>query len=314
MPNQPLLLSAHQKQILSDLGIDAWYLKPLTKTANDGQQQAIDALVESLTDTLKNADDIAPKQSKLTEVAVKSSVAEMQPTLAESETADKTNDSVKTPSVQTQPRDRLPDKIHLAAKKPQIPEGTMIDHRDRGLLSDVSWAAVEDEITTLNSDSAMQVKGLGDQNADWVFITPPALKTVHDADNDLLAQTLFAEWLTALGKNKDDIYTTPLLKERVKIPRDPDADLLTHHLPILFTELALTQPKHVFLMGRQVCQALLATQVSLSKLSKTQYQLRYGDAEGDIAAVTCLPTMDYFVAAPVQKSWLWKASKSLIRK
>lgn len=60
MPNSPLALSAHQTQTLGDLGIDAWYLTPLTRAAVDAEFQASQESIAEIVDQLTAGGDNSP--------------------------------------------------------------------------------------------------------------------------------------------------------------------------------------------------------------------------------------------------------------
>lgn len=297
MPNQQLKLSTHQQQVLADLGLDAWYLAPPTGQLSHTQQAKITEIVESLSASLQVPD--SENRSISTSEVSASSVAAVE----------------SKSQILRKKRDSLPPTIQLAVNQAIVPDNTAVMFPAVEPLTTNTWQAVDLAMNQLSDDSEAAIKGFGNTAADWLFVMPPALPQENQplACLDLKTKQLFTEWLASLGRSIDEVYATPLIKCAMKIPRDPDNAVLAKHLPILLAELALVQPQQIFLMGRLPSQALLSTTAPLSLLMKKTYEL--SDSFGFLqppCPLTCLPALDYFLAVPLQKSWLWQVSKKFV--
>lgn len=322
MPNQSLNLSAFQQQVLTDLDIDAWYLTPLASPSEDIQQGAISEIVEALSASLQAdvAEDTAIKSAATATIAA-STATHLSPqgSLSSPSLTVGTNNPNSTQAAvhsgESSPTaattdNCLPAPIKLAAKQPHVPPHKQVHFPEVQTLSDISWQSIDKAISQAN------ISALGSPTAEWLLIMPPALQQeTHDGEwLNPASQQLISEWLAALGKSMTDVYITPLIKQTIKIPRDPDPEWLHEHLVILLTELCLLKPKQVFLMGRLPCQQLLDTSAPLSALMKMSYQLRYTNGtETYSIPLSCLPSPDYFLHMPSEKAWLWQTSKSLIQ-
>lgn len=315
MPNQPLNLSAYQQQVLTDLGIDAWYLTPLVNPTEGIQQAAISEMVAALSASLKSAPTATIAANTVPQLPPQNSSSSSLPVRESSQISTSVHSDKSSPLAATA-ENRLPPPIELTAKLANAPQHEQVKFPEVQALVDISWQGIDKAISELPNYSQANITGLGNLNAEWLLIMPPVLQQeTHDGEwLNPASQQLINEWLAALGKSMADVYITPLIKQTVKIPRDPDPEWLHEHLVILLAELCLLKPKQVFLMGRLPCQKLLDSTAPLSALMKMSYQLSYTDALAtQQVPLICLPSPDYFLYMPSEKAWLWQTSKSLIQ-
>lgn len=302
-------------------------------------------VAQSVGDTAASAVSSAANSSPVSAANLPPQVVEhlvsQAETAADNAIAKSTAESVRQTTQQTgntAARSALPPPIQLAAKPAMLPPEHLIDFPNITPLAANQWQAVEQSIKALQStDAALPtLRGSGALAADWFIVMPPILWqefTLQQGElSDLAASTeqqpfsyidvlssaancLLREWLDSVGLGLDKVYITPLLKQMLKMPRDPESEALASDFAILQAELALVQPKHIVLMGRLPCQRLLDSSAPLSVLMQSTYQLRYNSDNGSRQSqVSCLPSLDYFLAVPAQKSQLWQLSKAFLNR
>lgn len=80
------------------------------------------------------------------------------------------------------------------------------------------------------------------------------------------AGQLLNKILAAVNFQREDVYITNIVKSRPPNNRDPLPEEVEAHIPILFKQIALVQPKLILAVGRQAGCALLARTTSLAAL------------------------------------------------
>ncbi len=145
-----------------------------------------------------------------------------------------------------------------------------------------------------------------------IIILPP--KNLHNnTEIEQKEQKLLTSLLASINISLNDCYQTTLLKEKTQFGQDANEQMLQTHLSYIASELALTKPKNIWIFGRQAAQAILQTNAPLAHLIGNKYQLQYQlDNQGNdicIANVICLPSLNYLLAMPSEKSVVWKTIK-----
>ncbi len=308
MPNPTLSLAPYQHQVIKDLGIDAWYLKPLSRAELDTDyqtsQQVIAHIIEKLVPhkpipTPKTDNDIIPMTDKTNKVAKKAVDRQQTP---------------KKIQISTQAFTPIRTETNVDLSSPSEPLVYFPNSAEKDISPDLS--AIQTAITDLQQNNIGVVcqktlLGQGSNQPKWLFIIPPPTQQHIELDklfNDS-EQQLFEEVLSAIGQTWDDIYVTPLLKQSVYKQQDPHKNLLAKHLPVLQAEITAHQPKRIFLMGRIPNHVILSTKAPLSQLMSEDYQLQLNDKTYPL---TVLPSLHYFLAIPAEKQLLWQRLKQLI--
>jgi DNA polymerase len=89
------------------------------------------------------------------------------------------------------------------------------------------------------------------------------------------AGQLLTKILAAIGFSREDVYIANILKSRPPNNREPLPDEVAAHLPILFKQIALIQPRAILCVGKTAGNNLLDRQVSLAAL-RGKFQDFYG--------------------------------------
>ena len=316
-----LTLSNHQYRIIDDLGIDAWYLKPLRREFIDPQFQAsqneIAEIVASLT-----VENISPKADET--IAINTPPASKKPPKLDAlgsdaitKTAGVENNSVSRFSLQRiaifkknfEPV-RLNPNLDLSP-----PQNSLVHFPYNDKKVNPTLSSIEESVKALNDNDVgvemtQVLSGTGNHSPKWLFIMPPPtlphLKNQQILNDD--ETILLKEVLSSVGKTWDDIYITPLVKQVVYKQKDPNSILLEKHLPVLAAEIAYLKADHIFLMGRLPSQVLLSTKSPLSGLINNDFKLQL---EGKKYPLSVLPSLHYFLSLPVDKSILWQRIKLL---
>ncbi len=328
-----------QRQVLDDLGIDAWYLTPLQRpeSSEDIQHHAV---ISDLVDSLQVVSDNAHSQTAAVATPQGLSGKALATGSKQSAAADNTNEQTHLPSQATADSAKnhvVAVKQHEPRREHVIPTVTLDSDRNIAppaeselAFPDVSeqpgdWSSVRQAAVDLATAAQLPYcLGEGAQTtADMLILPPPdyPLRTHRKAEGNIdprqvtekplfsaAKRQLLSEILHSIGRSLSDCYVTPLLKMPMRYGLDPDAETLTAHLPLLAAELALTAPKRLFLFGATTCHALLQTAAPLSALMPKNYTLRYTDHKKNThqAEVICLPPLDYLLALPAEKAVVWQ--------
>lgn len=89
------------------------------------------------------------------------------------------------------------------------------------------------------------------------------------------AGQLLTKILAAIGFSREDVYIANILKSRPPNNREPLPDEVAAHLPILYKQIALIQPRAILCVGKTAGNNLLDRQVSLAAL-RGKFQDFYG--------------------------------------
>ena len=80
------------------------------------------------------------------------------------------------------------------------------------------------------------------------------------------AGQLLDKMIAAIHLSRDEIFIANILKSRPPGNRDPKPDEIAVHLPVLYRQMSLIQPKFILCLGRIASQTLLGTNAPLGKL------------------------------------------------
>jgi DNA polymerase len=115
------------------------------------------------------------------------------------------------------------------------------------------------------------VFGVGNPRADLMVIgeAPGADEDRQGEPFVGRAGQLLTKILQAIGFEREDVYIANILKSRPPNNRDPLAAEVEAHIPILYKQIALIQPKILLCVGKTAGTSLLNRQTSLAKLRGT---------------------------------------------
>lgn len=119
------------------------------------------------------------------------------------------------------------------------------------------------------------VFGVGNQNADWMFVGE---SPGHNEDVDaipFLGKTgqLLDEMIRAIGLGRDSVYITNILKCKTPENRNPKVEEVQACRDYLQQQILLVKPKIILAVGRVAIQTLLETKEPLTKLRGVSHQL-----------------------------------------
>lgn len=146
------------------------------------------------------------------------------------------------------------------------------------------------------------VPGVGDRNADWLFVGegPGAEEDIQGEPFVGQAGRLLDNMLAAIGLRRGEgVYIANAVKCRPPHNRTPEADEIAACHPFLARQIALLAPRLIVALGRPAAQALLDTEVKIGAARGRTF--RYGDIP---VIVTYHPA--YLLRNPQDKAKAWE--------
>jgi DNA polymerase len=145
------------------------------------------------------------------------------------------------------------------------------------------------------------VFGVGDLNADWMFIgeAPGAEEDRRGEPFIGRAGKLLDEMLRAIGLSRDAVFIANMLKCRPPNNRDPKPEEVLQCRSYLERQIELVKPKIILVVGKIAAQNLLGSDESLGKLRQQRHQL-----SGIPLVVTYHPA--YLLRSPSHKRQSWE--------
>jgi len=144
------------------------------------------------------------------------------------------------------------------------------------------WAALQSEVSScircsLHETRTQTVFGVGDANADWLFIgeAPGEQEDLRGEPFVGRAGQLLDEMIRALGLERENVFIANVLKCRPPKNRDPSPEEASACEPFLVRQVEKVKPKIIVAVGRIAAQNLLKTQVPIGKLRGQVH--RYAD-------------------------------------
>lgn len=165
-----------------------------------------------------------------------------------------------------------PDRADVT-KYASDPLARSLDQCDRiSRIAGLSWEQLEDDIghcsaCGLCSQRQQAVPGIGDRNADWMFVGegPGAEEDRQGKPFVGPAGQLLDAMLIAIGlKRGEGVYITNAVKCRPPMNRTPERVEIDTCLPYLERQIVLLQPRIIVALGRPAAQALLGTEVRIN--------------------------------------------------
>ncbi len=158
-------------------------------------------------------------------------------------------------------------------------------------IARMTWESLRQSIAgcracALCGERRQTVPGVGDENADWLFIGegPGAEEDARGEPFVGPAGKLLDAMLAAIDlKRGENVYIANAVKCRPPANRTPEAAEMAACAPYLKRQIALLQPRLIVLLGRAAVHAVLGEEGSLASLrGKT---LAYRDGERTIPVI-----------------------------
>lgn len=170
----------------------------------------------------------------------------------------------------------------------------------------MDWPTLTESILScrrceLHSKRKQAVVGVGDHNADWMFVgeAPGAEEDRQGEPFVGPAGKLLNAMLFALGLKREDVYIANVLKCRPPRNRDPQANEVAQCEPYLLRQIELIQPRVIVALGRHAAHSLLKTDKALNKMRGDKHL--YHDIP---TVVTYHPA--YLLRNPADKAKAWQ--------
>ena len=198
--------------------------------------------------------------------------------------------------------------------QPPAEQPTPAGDGQRGALSaDIaqqSWDELRQSIAAcracaLCAERKQAVAGVGDENADWLFIGegPGAEEDARGEPFVGQAGKLLDAMLAAIDlKRGEDVYIANAVKCRPPSNRTPEPAEMAACAPYLKRQIALLQPRLIVLLGRAAVHALLGEEGSLASLRGKPLSYRDGEREIPVV-VTYHPAYLLRTLPDKAKSW-----------
>jgi DNA polymerase len=189
----------------------------------------------------------------------------------------------------------------------QVTPKTEAEPRPSPLLPSADWDTLKQQVRDctackLRAGCTQTVFGVGDQNADWLFVGegPGADEDAQGEPFVGQAGKLLDNMLAAIGlKRGNKVYIANAVKCRPPNNRTPEPDEIATCLPYLRQQIALIQPKLIVALGKTAATALLGRDAPLGSLRGTLH-----DFHGTPLIVTYHPA--YLLRSPAEKAKAWQ--------
>lgn len=179
-----------------------------------------------------------------------------------------------------------------------------------GQIAQQGWEQLHQSIAAcracaLCTERKQAVAGVGDENADWLFIGegPGAEEDARGEPFVGQAGKLLDAMLAAIDlKRGEDVYIANAVKCRPPGNRTPEPAEMAACAPYLKRQIALLQPRLIVLLGRAAVHALLGEEGSLASLRGKPLAYRDGGREIPVV-VTYHPAYLLRTLPDKAKSW-----------
>ncbi|MDP1592676.1 MAG: uracil-DNA glycosylase [Gallionella sp.] len=176
-----------------------------------------------------------------------------------------------------------------------------------GPLADVAWTELglkvrDCELCALCAGCTQTVFGVGDEQADWLFVGEAPGEDEDASGEPFVGQAgrLLDNMLRAISiKRGDNVYIANVIKCRPEQDRHPHVGEIAACLPYLKRQIALIQPKLIVALGKTAASALLDTDATIATLRGSVH-----DYNGTPLIVTYHPA--YLLRSPMEKAKAWQ--------
>jgi len=161
----------------------------------------------------------------------------------------------------------------------------------------------------LRAGCTQTVFGVGDENADWLFVGegPGADEDAKGEPFVGQAGKLLDNMLLAIRlKRGQDVYIANIVKCRPPSNRAPEADEIATCIPYLERQIALIQPRIIVALGKTAANALLGREATLGSLRGKVH-----DYHGTPLIITYHPA--YLLRTPHDKAKAWEDLKLAVK-
>ena len=169
-------------------------------------------------------------------------------------------------------------------------------YKDAETLDEVEQYLADTVLVPIDEDRENPVFGVGDPEADLVIIGEAPGRDEDKEGEPFVGRAgqLLDKILDAINFEREEVYITNILKSRPPRNRNPKAEEIDAHLPVLYKQIALIQPKIILAVGKVAGNTLLDRSSSLSNLRDQEHDF-YG-----------IPLMVTYHPAALLRNSQWK--------
>lgn len=200
-------------------------------------------------------------------------------------------------------RDLFGNKVD-PSEDPSLPPWERIESLipdDAPYLDAESLKEVEDYLANtvlvpIDEDRQNPVFGVGDPNADLIIVGEAPGRDEDKEGEPFVGRAgqLLDKILDAINFERENVYITNILKSRPPRNRNPKAEEVEAHLPVLYKQIALIRPEIILTVGKVAGNTLLDRSSSLSNLRGEEHDF-YG-----------IPLMATYHPAALLRNPQWK--------
>ena len=197
-------------------------------------------------------------------------------------------------------------EVCVAESIPAVP-ATVSTVRSEQTAVATDWSGLKLQVRDctackLRAGCTQTVFGVGDENADWLFVGegPGADEDAQGEPFVGQAGKLLDNMLAAIKlKRGANVYIANIVKCRPPNNRTPEADEIATCLPYLQQQIALIKPKLIVALGKTAATSLLGRDATLGSLRGTVHEY-----QGVPLIVTYHPA--YLLRSPAEKAKAWQ--------
>jgi len=169
-------------------------------------------------------------------------------------------------------------------------------YEDAETLDAVEQYLADTALLPIDEDRENPVFGVGDPDADLIIIGEAPGRDEDKEGEPFVGRAgqLLDKILDAINFEREEVYITNILKSRPPRNRNPKADEIDAHLPLLYKQIELIRPEIILAVGKVAGNTLLDRSSSLSNLRDKEHDF-YG-----------IPLMVTYHPAALLRNSQWK--------
>lgn len=163
-------------------------------------------------------------------------------------------------------------------------------------LGEVEEYLADTVLVPIDETRQNPVFGVGDPNADLVIVGEAPGRDEDKQGEPFVGRAgqLLDKILDAIDFDREEVYITNILKSRPPRNRNPKAEEVDAHLPVLYKQIGLIRPEIILTVGKVAGNTLLDRSSSLSNLREKEHDF-YG-----------IPLMATYHPAALLRNPQWK--------
>jgi len=210
------------------------------------------------------------------------------------------------PAQSEQPSVEIPQEVEVQPVADVAPLEA-VRHVEPSIAHASGWDELKTQVKDctackLRAGCTQTVFGVGDENADWLFVGEGPGADEDERGEPFVGQAgkLLDNMLASIKlKRGNKVYIANIVKCRPPNNRAPEADEVTTCLPYLKQQIALIKPKLIVALGKTAATSLLGKDATLGSMRGT-----FHDFEGIPLLVTYHPA--YLLRSPAEKAKAWE--------